>query len=131
MSLLIPENVRFVKLKNREIVIGFVEQHEDFIYIARPIELAFENYEDEDQQILKIKEWLPPLIAKFDYVTIDMKDIFCILEVQDNFLENYLEMSEAFFDVIPTASMKKRALQEQADKSVVSLEDIWKSIKKH
>lgn len=131
MSLIAPENVRFIKLKNKEIVIGFVEQHEDFIYLARPIELTFENYEDEDQQILKIKEWLPPLVAKFDYVTIDMKDIFCILEVQEIFLESYLEMAEAFFEVAPAASLKKKALQEHADKSVVSLEDIWNSIKKH
>ena len=89
--------------------------------------------EDDDQQLVKIKEWIPPLIARFQTVTIDKKDIFFILEVQDMFVEHYLELSELFFEVTPKDEEEKRkkAIKEHSDNSIVSLEDIWNSIKKH
>jgi hypothetical protein len=130
--MLTPDTVRFIKLRNGENIVAHTEMHDDFMYLARPILMDFDNYGDfDEQQILRIKEWVPPLIAKFDYVTIDMKEVFFVLEVQDTFLQNYLEVSEIFFSVIPKESQKKKVLQENADKTVVSFEDVWKSIKKH
>lgn len=128
------DNVRFIKFKNGENIIAHTkDEYDTHIEIARPIALIFENYgEDDDQQIVKIKEWLPPLIAKFDTVTIDKKEIFFILEVQSLFLEHYLEISDMFFNILPKEEDKRRkAIKEQADKTVVSLEDILNSIKKH
>lgn len=128
------DNVRFIKFKNGENIIAHTkDEYDTHIEIARPIALIFENYgEDDDQQIVKIKEWLPPLIAKFDTVTIDKKEIFFILEVQSLFLEHYLEISDMFFNILPKEEDKKRkAIKEQADKTVISLEDILNSIKKH
>lgn len=127
------ENVRFIKFKNGENIIAHTkDEYDTHIEVARPIALIFENIGEEDeQQLVKIKEWIPPLIAKFDSVTIDKKEIFFILEVQQSFLDHYLELSELFFNFVPKEEDKKRAIREQADQAVISLEDIWKSIKKH
>ena len=129
------ENIRFIKFKNGENIIAFTkDDYDTHIEVTRPIALIFENYEeDDDQQLVKIKEWIPPLIAKFETVTVDKKDIFFILEVQDMFVEHYLELSKLFFEVTTKDEEEKRkkAIKDFADNSVVSLEDIWNSIKKH
>jgi hypothetical protein len=130
--MLTPDTVRFIKLRNGENIVAHTEMHDDFMYLARPIQIQHDNVGDyEEQQILHIKEWVPPLIAKFDYLTVSMKDVLFVLEVQKNFLDNYIEVSEIFFSIIPDEDMKKKVLQENADKTVVSFEDVWKSIKKH
>lgn len=128
------DNIRFIKFKNGDNIIAHTkDEYDTHIEIARPIALVFENYGDDDeQQLVKIKEWIPPLIAKFNTVTIDKKEIFFILEVQQDFIDHYLELSELFFNNLPKQDDgRKQAIRDQADKTVVSLEDIWKNIKKH
>lgn len=130
------KNVRFIKFKNGDNIIAYTkDEYDTHIEIARPIALVFENYGDDDeQQLVKIKEWIPPLIAKFDTVTIDKKEIFFILEVQQTFIDHYLELSELFFTTLTKEEdeeKKKKAIRDQADQTVISLEDIWKNIKKH
>lgn len=127
------KNVRFIKFKNGDNIIAYTkDEYDTHIEVARPIALIFENYDDDDeQQLVKIKEWIPPLIAKFDTVTVDKKEIFFILEVQQTFVDHYLELSDLFFNVAPKEEERKRAIRGVADQDVISLEDIWKNIKKH
>ena len=127
------KNVRFIKFKNGDNIIAYTkDEYDTHIEVARPIALIFENYgEDDEQQLVKIKEWIPPLIAKFDTVTVDKKEIFFILEVQQAFVDHYLELSELFFNTVPKEEERKKAIRGVADQDVISLEDIWKNIKKH
>lgn len=123
-------NVRFIKLKNGENIVAHVEEKEDFISLERPIALVFDTFDqdDEDQQIISIKEWVPPLIAKFVSVPVDRKDIFFILEVQASFIDHYLDVSNAFFTITPE---ENRATRLPGEDNVFSIEDILKNMKKH
>lgn len=135
MSNINEDSIRLVKLKNGEDVIAFVEDHGEFIELTRPIQLLFESVDEIDsEQVVNVREWLPPLIADTESVMINKDNILFVVEVKKNFSEHFMTVSRMFFEyseIVNNERDRKRLLQETADQTVVSLEDILKNIKKH
>ena len=135
MSKMNEDSVRLVKLQNGDDVISFVEDHGDYLKLIRPIQLMFESLDEIDsEQVVNVREWLPPLIADTEYVMIRKSDVLFAVEVKKHFSEHFMTVSKMFFEYSEIANSereRKKFLQESADQTVVSLEDILKNIKKH
>lgn len=129
------DSVRLIKMKNGEDIIAFVEDHGEFLELTRPIELLFQSMDEVDsEQVVSVREWLPPLIADTESVTISKNDVLFVVEVKKNFKDHFTTISKMFFEyseIVSNERDKKRLLQETADQTVVSLEDILKNMKKH
>jgi hypothetical protein len=135
MSNINEDSIRLVKLKNGEDVIAFVEDHGEFLELTRPIQLLFESLDEIDsEQVVNVREWLPPLIADTESVMINKDNVLFVVEVKKTFSEHFMTVSRMFFEyseVVNDERDRKRLLQETADQTVVSLEDILKNLKKH
>jgi hypothetical protein len=135
MSNINEDSIRLVKLKNGEDVIAFVEDHGEFLELTRPIQLLFESLDEIDsEQVVNVREWLPPLIADTESVMINKDNVLFVVEVKKTFSEHFMTVSRMFFEyseVVNNERDRKRLLQETADQTVVSLEDILKNMKKH
>lgn len=129
------DSVRLIKMKNGEDIIAFVEDHGEFLELTRPIQLLFQSIDEVDsEQVVSVREWLPPLIADTQSVTISKNDVLFVVEVKKNFKDHFTTISKMFFEyseIVSNERDKKRLLQETADQTVVSLEDILKNMKKH
>lgn len=130
------DDIRFIKLKNGDDLVAYVKELPDNkTEIARPIQMIFEVIDEvDDQQILSMKEWLPPLVVQSDSVVIDSSEIMFTTKLKRAFLDHFINLSGLIFDYDTMAELnreKKKLLQESADKTVVSFEDIMKGIKKH
>jgi hypothetical protein len=129
------DSVRLIKMKNGEDIIAFVEDHGEFLELTRPIELLFQSMDEVDsEQVVSVREWLPPLIADTESVTISKNNVLFVVEVKKNFKDHFTTISKMFFEyseIVSNERDKKRLLQETADQTVVSLEDILKNMKKH
>lgn len=135
MSNINEDSIRLVKLKNGEDVIAFVADHGEFLELTRPIQLLFESLDEIDsEQVVNVREWLPPLIADTESVMISKDNVLFVVEVKKTFSEHFMTVSRMFFEyseVVNNERDRKRLLQETADQTVVSLEDILKNMKKH
>lgn len=135
MSNINEDSIRLVKLKNGEDVIAFVADHGEFLELTRPIQLLFESLDEIDsEQVVNVREWLPPLIADTESAMISKDNVLFVVEVKKTFSEHFMTVSRMFFEyseVVNNERDRKRLLQETADQTVVSLEDILKNMKKH
>lgn len=100
MSELKPEDIRYLKLKNGEELIGYVTSDASSYEIDRPVMLMIVNLYEESRQLLNFREYLPPTIVKEQKLTVGKKEVFFMLEVQDQFKEQYIEMCEYLFDEV-------------------------------
>lgn len=98
MSELKTEDIRYLKLTNGEELIAYVSTNSSSYEINRPVMLMIVNIYEESRQLLNFREYLPPTIAKEQKLTIGKKEVFFMLEVQDQFKEQYIEMCEYLFD---------------------------------
>ena len=116
------EEIKFVKLRNGEDLVAFITVGKSTTLIRRPVCVMVENIFEEGRQLLNIREWLPPTIVKGDSTTISSSEIIAVLDVSEEFIPQYHEICEMFFDTVPVIKNKRlKGVKASDDNKVVSI----------
>jgi hypothetical protein len=92
--------IKFIKLKNGDDLVGFILQEtESDIYILRPLAISIETDLEEVKQFIGIREWLPPSIVKEEGARLPRTDILLIMEVENSFKEDFVQMSKLLYSI--------------------------------
>jgi hypothetical protein len=113
------EEIKFLKLRNGEDLVASVVIENESITLTRPVCIMVENMYEEGRQILNVREWLPPSVVTSESITIDRSEIIATLDISEDFLEQYKDICEMFFDNKPV--VKKKAKRVTSGEKVVSI----------
>ena len=106
------EEIRIVRMKTGEDVIGFVSDIDDSKYhIKYPMMVDIENQAGHDAYVLRT--WLPFQLFKTNEVSLWSNDVMFISEPSDTFLEYYNKMVSTLEKYI-TATEIMEHLDEEA-----------------
>lgn len=94
-----PESIRYIRLKSSDEIIGYVNETETGYNCSRPVLLFVINMFEDGKQLLNFREYLPPTIVENQEVHFDKSEVLYIGPVKSSFKDEYVEMSNYFFDV--------------------------------
>lgn len=114
-----PDLIRYLRLRNGDELVAYVNELEDSYSLYRPMLLIIVNYFEDGKQMLNFREYLPPSIVNTQTVKLQKQDVVLCIETLDKFREQYVDMCSAFFD--EEAPIKKKASRETKEEKVVSL----------
>lgn len=115
------EEIKFLKLRNGEDLVAKVTADGDTLVLKRPVAIMIENIYEEGRQLLNVREWLPPTVVLSDTATIPSCEVIATLEINPEFVEQYEEICEMFFDNKPVIKKKTKAKSLSSDDKVVSI----------
>jgi len=115
------EEIKFLKLRNGEDLVAKVTVDGDKLVLNRPVAIMIENIYEEGRQLLNVREWLPPTVVLSDTATILSSEVLATMEINPEFLEQYDEICEMFFDNKPVIKKKTKAKSLTSDDKVVSI----------
>lgn len=124
------EQIKFVKLRNGEDLVASVKVDGDNYILTRPVAIMIENIFEEAKQLLNVREWLPLTIVSADSTTLDKSEVIVLLDVNEDFIEQYHEICEMFFDNKPTIKKNKRKTTSSDDKVITFAEALANMIDK-
>jgi hypothetical protein len=110
--------LKYIKLKNGEDIVGVVTvETSNTVSIKRPLAFVIENDFEYNRQLLNIREWMPPIVAKDDVISIKKSTVFFITDVKDTFIEEYNEAVKTLYGITP----RKRQVKTEENSNVVTL----------
>jgi 3-dehydroquinate dehydratase len=115
----------FVRLKNRDDIVGYITETENSVKIDKPLIVDIETFFDEGRQIIAMREYIPQTIVHMTSVTFKKSEIQFMYKVREEFANEYVELATMFYEEIPklkTTKKKEKSTGELADK-VISLMD--------
>lgn len=115
-------NIQYIKLRNGEDLVATVLSSDDqSITIKRPVCIMVENYLDEGRQYINVREWLPPMIAESDTITLDKKEVIAQMNTAADFVDQYEDICEMFFESKPVLRKESTKKTKQSVENVVSI----------
>jgi hypothetical protein len=124
------EQIKFLKLRTGEDIVAYTEDDGDFVKVRRPVVIIIENIFEEARQLLNVREWLPLIVVRDESISLSRTEIVASLDVNDEFLEQYKELCEMFFDTKPTIKKKKKKVIDGDDKVISMAEAIASLVEK-
>lgn len=117
------KELRFVRLRSHEDLIGYVSIHEEHIVIERPLRVEVDTYMEEYKQLMSLQEYLPQAIVSIQEVEIPYYDVLFTAPVKPDFVEQYQQISEFFYDLQNRTKSKKESKETVTEtaKKVVSI----------
>lgn len=115
------EQIKFLKLRNGEDLVAYVQEEGKNYIVRRPVAIIIENIFEEAKQLLNIREWLPLTVVEGESTSLPKTEVISIMNVNEEFIEQYHEMCEMFFDNKP--SFKKKTKRTSEDGNVISIAD--------
>lgn len=120
------KQLKFVRLRNiPDDLVGYVTYGEECIFIEHPLRIDVETYFEESRQILSVQEYLPQAIIDLKELEIAIKDILFITPVKPEFVEQYHQIADFFYNnqsKLKTKLPQKEEINEAAQKVVSILE---------
>lgn len=98
----IPLEIMFFKLASGEDLVAYlVSQTEETFTVKRPLSVLIENEFETARQLIQIREWLPPIVVKFDEIELPKDILVCMMETRDSFKDEYIDVCNYFYAVKP------------------------------
>jgi len=111
---------KFYKLTTGEDIVAYeLEDTETHILIKQPMAIVIENNFMAAKQLLNVREWIPPIVAKNDQVNLPKTLIMFSLEVNDEFKHEFATVVSYFYGVAPVKKRPKRERVGSEDKNVI------------
>ena len=117
-------NIRLVHFYSGEDVVAeFTDNGNDTITLNKPLYVEVETFIDEGRQMLYIKEMLPQAITKASQVTIPVDSALYIVEISEDFLEQYNSACDFFYETtsVVNRKSKNKPKSEHTESKVVSI----------
>jgi hypothetical protein len=116
------KELMFVRLRSGIDIVGYVSSNEGKITIEYPMTVYIETYFEEGRQTIALREYIPQSIVDMKEVTFDDADVLFKQNTREEFIDEFDELSEIFYETTPKLkSNKKKVDESQAGEKVVSL----------
>lgn len=105
------DNIKMVRLQNGEDIIGTISSNTSGVYnVSHPmvVEITSRN----GMPILGMTHWLPVQLVKTNEVTLTDKDILCMIEPSEDFIEYYNNTVEKISELLKAKKIIKEKLEE-------------------
>jgi hypothetical protein len=115
-------DIQFLRLATGEEVVANCTFKEETVLIDCPLIVEIETIMEEGRQLLFMKEYLPQAIVKTKAVDLPKEMVIFTAEISEDFLEQYTEASNYFYNVDAKIKNKSKKSTSKGEK-VVSLFD--------
>jgi hypothetical protein len=96
-------NIRIVRLKNGEDIVGFVTDNDTKYDIVEPMSVDI-DYRGKDAGLI-MRHWLPVQLVKKNEISINTADVLCLLEPADDFCEYYTNTVEKIRELLKAKNL--------------------------
>ena len=107
------DNIKIVRLKNGEDIVGQITNVDDAYDVIEPMTVDVEYRGKEPGLVMR--HWLPIQLVKYNEITIKQTDVLCVLEPSEDFAEYYMNTVEKVHDLL-----KARNLVDELDDDEVN-----------
>lgn len=114
------DNIKFIRLATGEEVVAEVTEVENNLNLKYPLIVEVETFMEEGRQLLYMKEYLPQSVVGVKEVNITKDIVILSVPVAEEFLEQFEQATEFFYNSEVKKPAKKKAKSEDVSK-VVSL----------
>jgi hypothetical protein len=116
--------IKIVRLQNGEDIIGnLTEADIDKFLVEEPMSVGI-DYRGKEAGLM-MHHWLPVQLIKKNEITLENKDVLCILEPNDDFCEYYLNTVEKIKGLL-TAKNALDNMEEEPDELMDAFEELLK-----
>lgn len=122
------DNIKMVRLQNGEDIIGTISSNTSGVYnVSHPmvVEITSRN----GMPILGMTHWLPVQLVKTNEVTLTDKDILCMIEPSEDFIEYYHNTVEKISELLKAKKIIKDQM-EDPDTFEEDIEEIMNHLSK-
>jgi hypothetical protein len=105
------ENIKIVRLKTGEDIIGYVSETEAKLTISYP--MAIDLIEHSGVHSFTISSWLPHQLYKINEADLWMNDILFVSEVANEFISYYKDMVDKLTKYIAAEEIMEHMKEEQ------------------
>ncbi len=105
------DNIKMVRLQNGEDIIGTISSNTSGVYnVSHPmvVEITSRN----GMPILGMTHWLPVQLVKTNEVTLTDKDILCMIEPSEDFIEYYNNTVKKISDLLKAKKIIKDQIED-------------------
>jgi hypothetical protein len=119
------ENIRIVRLKNGEDIVGQIINVDDTYDVIEPMTVDVE-YRGKEAGLV-MRHWLPVQLVKHNEINIKQSDVLCVLEPSDDFVEYYVNTVEKIHDLLKARNL----VDELDDDEVNDIMDALEELEQH
>jgi len=100
---------RFYKLMTGEDIVAYeLLEDEESYELQRPLCISIDNNFLIGKAFLQVREWIPPIATKGDSLILNKKLVMLTMECNDEFIEEFKELSDYFYKIMPVEKAKKK-----------------------
>ena len=119
------DNIKIVRLKNGEDIVGQITNVDDAYDVIEPMTVDVEYRGKEPGLIMR--HWLPIQLVKYNEITIKQTDVLCVLEPSEDFAEYYMNTVEKVHDLLKARNL----VDELDDDEVNDIMDALDELQQH
>jgi len=119
------ENIKIVRLKNGEDIVGQIYDTNDSYDVIEPMTVDVE-YRGKEAGLI-MRHWLPVQLVKHNEISIKHSDVLCVLEPSDDFAEYYVNTVEKIHDLLKARNL----VDELNDDEVNDIMDALDELQQH
>jgi len=115
-------NIRIVRLQNGEDIMGCFTANNQNYDISEPMSVQIEHNGRESG--LMMHHWLPVQLLKRNEITLEQKDILCVLEPNEEFCEYYLNTVEKIKDLLKAKNIIDSMDEEEIENAREAFDEL-------
>jgi len=117
------DNIKIVRLRNGEDIVGQVMLKDNGSYdVIEPMTVDVE-YRGREAGLV-MRHWLPVQLVKKNEIVIDDKDILCLMEPADDFIEYYVNTVEKIHELLKAKNLMDELDTDELDDIMGAFDDL-------
>ena len=116
------ENIRIVRLKNGEDIVGQLNNVDDSYDVIEPMTVDVE-YRGKEAGLV-MRHWLPVQLVKHNEINIKQSDVLCVLEPSADFAEYYVNTVEKIHNLIKARNLVDDLDDDEVNNMMDALEEL-------
>jgi hypothetical protein len=116
------DNIKIVRLKNGEDIVGQLYDIEDSYDVIEPMTVDVE-YRGKEAGLV-MRHYLPVQLVKYNEVTIKQSDVLCIMEPSADFAEYYVNTVEKVHDLLKARNLVDELDDDEVNDIMDALDDL-------
>jgi small nuclear ribonucleoprotein (snRNP)-like protein len=116
------ENIKIVRLKNGEDIVGQLINVDDSYDVIEPMTVDVE-YRGKEAGLV-MRHWLPVQLVKHNEINIKQSDVLCVLEPSADFAEYYVNTVEKIHNLIKARNLVDDLDDDEVNDMMDALEEL-------
>ena len=116
------DNIKIVRLKNGEDIVGQLYDIEDSYDVIEPMTVDVE-YRGKEAGLV-MRHYLPVQLVKHNEITIKQSDVLCVMEPSDDFVEYYVNTVEKIHDLLKARNLVGELDDDEVNDIMDALEEL-------